>query len=90
MKLKEYFYMLGFKPRERRYGYRVKQFDIASFGIVEYAQWTHPSEKDKFIREDVVSYLKSFLENGDFCIDIRLFQANFRPRYSVVPSRFFY
>jgi FkbM family methyltransferase len=70
MKLKEYFYMLGFKPRERRYGYRVKQFDIASFGIVEYAQWTHPSEKDKFIREDVVSYLKSFLENGDFCIDI--------------------
>ena len=28
--------------------------------------------------------------NHEFECIIRLFQANFRPRYSVVPSRFFY
>lgn len=70
MKLKEYFYMLGIKPKERRYGYRIKQFNLGSFGRVEYAQWEHPAEKAKAIEEDNISYLKTFLQNGDFCIDI--------------------
>ncbi len=70
MKLKEYFYMLGLKPREKRYGYLVKQFNLDSFGVVEYAQWKHPAETDKFIKEGDVSNLKTFLKDGDFCIDI--------------------
>lgn len=70
MKLKEYFYLLGIKPREKKYGYRIKQFDLQSFGVVEYAQWEHPRERDKYIKEDNVSYLKTFLKDGDFCIDI--------------------
>lgn len=70
MKLKEYFYMLGFKPREKRYGFKVKQFQLNSIGTVEYAQWEHPSESDKILREADVDHLKSFLDPGDFCIDI--------------------
>ena len=70
MKLKEYFYMLGIKPREKRYGYQINQFNLDSFGVVEYAQWQHPYEQKKYIREEDVANLKTFLNDGDFCIDI--------------------
>ena len=70
MKLKEYFYLLGLKPREKRYGSQVKQFNLESIGLVDYAQWKHPAESDKYIGETDVNYLKTFLNDGDFCIDI--------------------
>ncbi|VAX25472.1 hypothetical protein MNBD_IGNAVI01-455 [hydrothermal vent metagenome] len=70
MKLKEYFYLFGLKPKEKKYGYQVKQFNLKSFGLVEYAQWKHPAESEKYIRENDVAYLKTFLDDGDFCIDI--------------------
>ena len=70
MKLKEYFYMLGIKPREKRYGYQIKQFNLDSLGVVEYAQWKHPRETEKYIKEEDITNLKTFLKDGDFCIDI--------------------
>jgi len=70
MKLKEYLYMFGIKPKQKKYGYQIKQFRLPSFGIVEYAQWSHPSEKNKFITQENVSYLQTIINKGDFCIDI--------------------
>jgi len=70
MKLKEYLYMLGIKPKQKKYGYSVKQFDLPSFGLVEYAQWDHPSEREKEITQENVSYLQTIINKGDFCIDI--------------------
>lgn len=70
MKLKEYLYMLGLQPKQKKYGYHVKSFDLPSIGIVEYAQWEHPYEKEKEITEENVSYLKTIIQSGDFCIDI--------------------
>jgi len=70
MKLKEYLYMLGIKPRQKKYGYSIKQFDLPLFGLVEYAQWNHPSEKEKNITQENVSYLQTIISKGDFCIDI--------------------
>jgi len=70
MKIKEYFYMLGIKPKQKRYKYKIKKFNLPSLGLIEYAQWNHPSERDKFITEDNVSYLKTIIQEGDFCIDI--------------------
>lgn len=65
MKLKRYFYLLSIKPSEKRYGYKVKQFDLESFGPVYYAQWKHPAKSDKYIRENEVVYLRTFLKDGD-------------------------
>ncbi len=70
MKLKEYVYMAGLKPREKRYGYTIRPFHLDSYGTIEYAQWDHPSEKPKTIQEANVAYLCTFLHEGDFCIDI--------------------
>lgn len=70
MKLKEYMYMIGLKPRPRRYGYALRRFDLPGFGPVEYAQWLHPSETEKIIDPAAVDQLKTFLEPGDVCIDI--------------------
>ncbi len=70
MKLKEYLYMIGLKPRPKRYGYRVKQFNLPGIGTVDYAQWLHPSEKQKNITQASVDSLATFLKTGDFCIDI--------------------
>lgn len=70
MKLKEYFYLLGFKPRDKRYGYEVKRFQLQSHGTVSYAQWLHPYEDQKQITDAQVKMLQSFINEGDFCIDI--------------------
>lgn len=70
MKIKEYFYLLGIKPSDKRYGYQIKQFQLDAYGTVSYAQWSHPSEDKKVISDSTVSCLKTFLNNGDFCIDI--------------------
>lgn len=70
MKLKEYLYMLGLKPRERRYGYTIETFDLPKHGPVKYAKWKHPRTKAREVEESTVDELESFLERGDFCIDI--------------------
>lgn len=70
MKLKEVFYMIGLKPKPRRYGYEIRQFELEEYGLVKYAQWLHPSESEKVIKVDVIRELRSFLNRGDFCIDI--------------------
>lgn len=70
MKLKEYFYMLGFKPKTKEYGFKLKHFNLPEFGDVKYAQWLHPSETQKEIKYDVIEELRSYLNEGDFCIDI--------------------
>lgn len=70
MKVKEFFYLLGIKPRDKRYGYQINRFHLDSIGTVSYAQWKHPSEDEKVIEEKTVAFLKTFLRDGDFCIDI--------------------
>lgn len=70
MKLKEYFYMLGFKPKTKEYGFKIKHFNLPEFGDVKYAQWLHPSETQKEIKYEVIEELRSYLNKGDFCIDI--------------------
>lgn len=70
MKLKEYFYMLGIKPKKKEYHYKIKKFDLPSIGVIEYAQWLHPKEQERFITESHINYLKTIINDGDFCIDI--------------------
>lgn len=70
MKLRELFYMLGFKPAIIKYGSEVRSFDLTGIGPVQYAQWLHPGESDKEITVEQVEALKRFAGDGDFCIDI--------------------
>ncbi len=70
MKLKELPYFLGLQPGPKTYGYMLKRFDLPNDGIVEYAQWLHPSETAKEITQQSVDALRKFLSPGDVAIDI--------------------
>lgn len=70
MRVKDVLYMLGVRPRDRRYGYAVQRFDLPRDGAVEYAQWLHPKDKPKTIAQAEVDTLRGFLSPGDVAIDI--------------------
>ena len=70
MKVRELIHLLGWKPKRRVYGHEVRAFDLASDGRVDYAQWLHPGETPKEVRQDVVDHLRTFLRPGDVAIDI--------------------
>jgi len=70
MKLKEALYFLGFKPKIQVYSSQVNTFALPSEGSVSYAQWLHPRESKKVIRQDTVNELKKYLAPGDAAIDI--------------------
>ncbi len=71
MKLKELLWLSGvFRPRPRRYGHEVRSFELPREGVVQYAQWLHPHEQSKEMRQDVVDSLRSFLRPGDVAVDI--------------------
>ncbi|MGE0450416.1 MAG: FkbM family methyltransferase [Vicinamibacterales bacterium] len=70
MKGKDLIHLLGIRPAEKRYGYRIEQFEVTPYGSIEYAQWLHPAETEKSIRGADVAALRAFLTEGDFCIDV--------------------
>lgn len=70
MKLKEFLYMMGIKPKTKEYGFKIKHFNLPELGDIKYAQWLHPAESEKQINYEVIEELRSFLNKGDFCIDI--------------------
>lgn len=70
MKLKEALYFLGFKPKIQIYGFEINTFELPVEGSISYAQWLHPRESKKIIRQDTVDELKKFLAPGDAAIDI--------------------
>lgn len=70
MKLKELPYFFGLQPGPKTYAYKVKRFDLLNDGLVEYAQWLHPSETEKEITQASVDALRKFLSPGDVAIDI--------------------
>lgn len=70
MRLKELFYFLNLKPQPKKYGYKIVQFDLATEGRVDYAQWLHPKESDKHIRQEEVDELRRFVRPGDVVIDV--------------------
>jgi FkbM family methyltransferase len=70
VKLKELPYFLGLQPGPKSYGFKLKSFQLADDGTVEYAQWLHPHETEKEIVQTSVNRLRQFLSPGDVAIDI--------------------
>lgn len=70
MKLRALAGLLGWKPKPRTYGVEIRRFDLPTDGLVEYAQWLHPGETPKVIRQDIVDHLRAYIRPGDVVIDV--------------------
>lgn len=70
MKLRELAALLGLRARPKTYGYDVRRFELSGEGPIDYAQWRHPGETPKTIRQDVVDHVRRFVRPGDVVVDI--------------------
>lgn len=71
MKLKEFFYLLGLRPRGvKTYGYRIQKITLPQDGVIEYARWLHPKQIDLILDPQEMNELRKFINEGDLAIDI--------------------
>ena len=70
VKIRELGHLLGWRPAPRTYGFEIRRFVLPVEGVVEYAQWLHPRETAKSIRQEVVDELRTFIRPGDVAIDV--------------------
>ncbi|HET7848348.1 MAG TPA: FkbM family methyltransferase [Pseudolabrys sp.] len=70
MKLKEFIYTLGLRPKPRTFGYRRQLIELPADGATAYARWLHPKAQDLRIAPEEMLELRRFLKPGDFAIDI--------------------
>ncbi len=70
MRLKEVFYLLGFRPKPKEFSYEIHTFDLPREGQISYAQWLHSSEGKKHFTQESIDELRTFLAPGDVAIDI--------------------
>jgi FkbM family methyltransferase len=52
------------------WGWEVRNFHLKADGLVQYAQWRHPSETAKRMTQAEVDGLRQWIRPGDFAIDI--------------------
>jgi FkbM family methyltransferase len=70
VKARDFAHLLGWRPAPRTYAADVRTFDLPRDGRVDYAQWRHPGETPKIIRQEVVDELRRFIRPGDVALDI--------------------
>ena len=70
MKLKELFFLLGLKPKPRRFGFTIEACDLPRDGRIEFARWLHPRAYTIAPSQAVVDRFRRFLRPGDVAIDI--------------------
>lgn len=70
MRLKEFCYLIGFKPRPKVYGHRVQVIDLPLDGRVEFARWLAPKASDLSLQQSELDELRTFLRDGDLAVDI--------------------
>jgi FkbM family methyltransferase len=70
MKLKDYIFTLGLRPRPRVYGHEIIELDLPRDGRLQFAQWLHPHNGLYHLRQEQVDVLRRWLSPGDCAIDI--------------------
>lgn len=71
MKLKEFFYVLGLKPKPKTFGFVIEAHDLPGEGQVDVARWLHPgAARVPPPAQAAVDHLRRFLRPGDVAIDI--------------------
>jgi len=69
MKLRTLLELIGIRQAAQEYGFERREFTIDG-AQVSYAQWLHPKESAKSVRQEHVDRLREFLSAGDVAIDI--------------------
>jgi FkbM family methyltransferase len=70
VKVRDLAHLLGWRPAPRTYGVDIRTFDLPVDGAIQYAQWLHPGETPKVIRQEVVDELRRYIRPGDVAIDV--------------------
>lgn len=70
VKFKELVYLLGLRPRPRRYGFELRQFELPALGPVQFAHWRHPKALAKPVTPAMLDALRRYLGPGDVAVDI--------------------
>jgi FkbM family methyltransferase len=70
VKLKEFFFLMGIKPRPRHYGYVVGMHELAGEGRIDVAQWQHEAAYRVAPSQAAVDQWRALLRPGDVAIDI--------------------
>ena len=70
VKIKEFFYLIGLKPRPRDFGVAIEAHELPRDGRIEVAQWLHGSAYHVAPTQMAVDQLRQFLRPGDVAIDI--------------------
>ncbi len=70
MKPREILDLFGIRAPPKTYPYEIVSFELPRDGHIRYAQWLHPSETTKVIRQHDVDELRRFVAPGDVAIDI--------------------
>lgn len=70
MKLKEFIYLLGLKPRPRTYGMEIQTHELPREGRIEVAQWLKPKAHQMLPTQAEVDRHRAFLKPGDVAIDV--------------------
>lgn len=70
MKLKEWFRLLGFKPKQQTYRSVIEPILEESFTHLKWSEWQHPKAKNVRPRFEDIDVLKKWVRPGDFVIDI--------------------
>lgn len=70
MKAREFFNLLGLKPKPKTFGLVIDTHDLASEGRIEVARWLHPGASRVGPPQAAVDELRRFLRAGDVAIDV--------------------
>jgi len=70
MKIKEWFYMIGLKPKIKSFGFDIVNLRVDNNNTCEWALWRNPKNHNSLPRIKDYSVLKLFLKSGDFAIDL--------------------
>ena len=70
MKVKEFIFLLGVKPRPKTYGFVIEAYYLPGEGRVEVARWLHPGAHHIEPTQAAVDQLRQFLRPGDVAVDI--------------------
>lgn len=70
MRLREFFYLIGFKPNYKFYRYKIQKIELPKEGLVEFACWLAPKYRDLVLTQSELDELRTFINEGDFAIDV--------------------
>ncbi len=70
MKVREFLYLMGMKPKPVQYGTVRESIDLPGDGTVDFVRWLHPGAYDPTPSAWQIANLRRYLRPGDVAVDI--------------------